>query len=97
VCSTAAAHLLRRLKSSAECGPLRLAENQAHVVVPELNAPDTGRFAIWHAGDGTGNGRGDAASPAVVATVHKSVRVSGCLARSSQSTAAVPSALTLMG
>jgi hypothetical protein len=97
VCSTAAAHLLRRLKSSAECGPLRLAENQAQVVVPELNAPDTGRFAIWHAGDGTGNGRGGAASPAIVAAVHKSVRVSRCLARSSQSTAAIHAALTRMG
>jgi len=71
VFSITAAHLFRRLKSAAECGPLRLAKNQAQVVVPELNAPNTCRFSIWHTRNGTGNGRGNATSPAVVATVHK--------------------------
>ncbi len=64
-----AAHLRLWAQVDADGGPIRLAEDQAVVVVAELDAAHARGFTVWHAGDGGRDGRGDAARPAANATV----------------------------
>lgn len=58
------------VKAMTDRGAPGVVKKTAEVVVIQLNAAYPGRLAIWHAGDGRANGRGDAARPASRATVH---------------------------
>ena len=65
-----AAHFFRWLQAAAECWTFRLAEDEAAIVFAELNAADTRRLPIGHAGNRAGDGRGGATCSAIVTAIH---------------------------
>ena len=66
-----AAHVCCRFQAAADARPSSLPENQTPQFIIELYATYTGRLAVGHSGNRTGNRGRDAAPAAVLTTVHK--------------------------
>jgi len=64
------AHFSAGFQPATEYRSFRFTKNRAAIVIQQLYASYASRLAIWHAGYGAVDGRGDTAGTTMISTLH---------------------------